>query len=287
MFKELEHKKLNILILNPRHLADSQTIKAETQAVNDKFSQIKRESDKVNNAVTQQKIQTDAINLVNDILDDNNPYKNIGTESIWIEDNLFDNNDRQAVKNISKEILDTTNPINDIISIDGDIPIEIDNEIPIETITIEDGIEIPSDDGMAILTPKKSKNNNYKCKSGASCIRKIKKIYLRQKSRPQLKKVNKKVANWLRKAGCLETDDSQTVDYNNDTNITDLDDVETINYSNDTNIYDLNDLYKTDFKNNSGSQMLKKLLKNPEIQLEKNPTKDLHLGIIITMILLI
>ena len=68
----------------------------------------------------------------------------------------------------------------------------------------------------------------------------------------------------------METDNSQTVDYNNDTNITDLD-----------------DLYKTDFKNNSGSQMLKKLLKNPEIQLEKNSTKDLHLGMIITMILLI
>lgn len=136
--------------------------------------------------------------MVNDILDDNNPYKNIGTEGIWREDNLFDNNDRQAVKNISKEILDTTNPINDIISIDGDIPIEIDNEIPIETITIEDGIEIPSDDGMAIAAPKKSKNNNYKCKSGASCIRKNKKIYLRQKSRPQLKKVNKKVKkSWL------------------------------------------------------------------------------------------
>lgn len=85
----------------------------------------------------------------------------------------------------------------------------------------------------------------------------------------------------------METDNSQTVDYNNDTNITDLDDVETINYSNDTNMNDFNDLYKTDFKNNSGSQMLKKLLKNPEIQLEKNSTKDLHLGMIITMILLI
>ena len=43
MFKELEHKKLNILILNPRHLANAQTIKAETQAVNDKFSQIKHD----------------------------------------------------------------------------------------------------------------------------------------------------------------------------------------------------------------------------------------------------
>ena len=61
--------------------------------------------DKVNSAATEQKIQADAINLIDDILNENNPFKNINTEDIWIEDNQFDNNDRQNVKSV--------NPIND------------------------------------------------------------------------------------------------------------------------------------------------------------------------------
>lgn len=61
--------------------------------------------DKVNSAATVQKIQADAINLIDDILNENNPFKNINTEDIWIEDNQFDNNDRQNVKSV--------NPIND------------------------------------------------------------------------------------------------------------------------------------------------------------------------------
>ena len=111
--------------------------------------------DKVNSAATEQKIQADAINLIDDILNENNPFKNINTEDIWIEDNLCDNNDRQDVKSVSKEIIDTVNPINDIVSFDDnvpaandtniipfddDIPIEIDNDFPIETITTGDDI---------------------------------------------------------------------------------------------------------------------------------------------------
>ena len=89
---------------------------------------------------------------------------------IWIEDNLFDDNNRQDVKNVSKEIIDTVNLINDIISFDVPtatdaniilfddyIPIEIDNDFPIETITTEDNIDIPSDNGIAIDALKKGK----------------------------------------------------------------------------------------------------------------------------------
>ena len=111
--------------------------------------------DKVNSAATVQKIQADAINLIDDILNENNPFKNINTEDIWIEENQFDNNDRQNVKSVSKEIIDTVNPINDIASFDDnvpaandtniipfddDIPTEIDNDFPIETITTGDDI---------------------------------------------------------------------------------------------------------------------------------------------------
>ena len=46
----------------------------------------------------------------------------------------------------------------------------------------------------------------------------------------------------LRKAGFLGTDNLETIDYNNDTNINDLDDVETVHYNNDTNVNDLDNI---------------------------------------------
>ena len=58
-------------------------------------------------------------------------------------------------------------------------------------------------------------------------------------------------------AGFLGTDDLETIDYNNDTNITDLDDVETINYNDNTNI---NDLDIVNVKKTSGAQLVAKTI---------------------------
>ena len=52
--------------------------------------------------MTEQKFQDDAINLIDDVLDEDNPFKKIDTEDIWIEDGLFDSDDGQAFKDISK-----------------------------------------------------------------------------------------------------------------------------------------------------------------------------------------
>ena len=90
---------------------------------------------------------TDAINLIDNTLDEDNPFKNIGTEDFWREDRLFDNVDRQDIKDISKEIIDVNKPFVD------------DFESPIETIRLDDDIDIPSDDRIAIDRPKKNKNN--------------------------------------------------------------------------------------------------------------------------------
>ena len=59
------------------------------------------------------KKQRDTISLFDAILDEDNPFKNINIEDIWIENDLFDDDDKQAVKNVSKEIIDISNPIND------------------------------------------------------------------------------------------------------------------------------------------------------------------------------
>ena len=127
MFKDLEHKKTKHLYVEPQ-VKDAQTIETETQTTNSEFPKLRQEFDKVNNSETEQKSQTDPINLTDDILDEDNPFRNIDTEDIWIEDDLFDDNDIQAIKNILKEIIDVAKPDRAVFD-------DIDFE-PIETITL-------------------------------------------------------------------------------------------------------------------------------------------------------
>ena len=141
-----------------------------------------------------------------------------------MEDRLFDNDDGQDIKDISKEIIDLNEPFVDII--------EDDFKSPMETITVDDDIDISSNDGIAIEVPKKIKIITDLNRSHLASNR-VKKKYFCQKLKGLLKKSNNKAANYLRKAGYLDTDDLETVDYNNDNNIADLDDVATVDYNND------------------------------------------------------
>ena len=70
-------------------------------------------------------------------------FKNIDTDDFWIEDGLFDNDDGQDIKDISEEIIDVNEPFVD------------DFESPIEAIRLDDDIDIPSRDEIAIDTLKK------------------------------------------------------------------------------------------------------------------------------------
>ena len=58
----------------------------ETQTIDYQFSNLKQEFVKVNNAMTEQKLQDDPINLTDNVLDQDNPFKKIDTEDFWIED---------------------------------------------------------------------------------------------------------------------------------------------------------------------------------------------------------
>ena len=142
--KNLEHKKTTHPYIEPT-LQDPVTIETETQAIDDEFDRLKQQFNEINDAVTKQKKQGDAIKLVDDILDKNNPFKNVNTEDLWIKDNLFNNNDKEAIKDISKDIISTTS---DIINTTNDIK-NIDDNFPLETIVISDDVEIPFDRGIA------------------------------------------------------------------------------------------------------------------------------------------
>ena len=65
---------------------DAQTIGTETQTTNSELLKLKQEFYRINNFATEQKSQTDAINLIYDIVDEDNLFRKIDTEDIWIED---------------------------------------------------------------------------------------------------------------------------------------------------------------------------------------------------------
>ena len=177
--KNLEHKKTTHPYIEPT-LQDPVTIETETQAIDDEFDRLKQQFNEVNDAAIEQKKQGDAIKLVNDILDENSPFKDVNTEDLWIEDNFFDNNDKETIKDVSKDIINTNNDIintnNNIININGDWIednffdnddnettnnvsddivnttndiINIDDNFPMEKLVISDEVEIPSDRGIA------------------------------------------------------------------------------------------------------------------------------------------
>ena len=114
-FEDLEHKKIKQTPMSKRKIKMLKLLKQKLKTIDNKFSELKQEFDKVNNAVTEQKLQDDTINLIDNTLDEDNPFKNIDTEDIWIEDGLFDNDNGQDIKVISKEIIDVNEPFSDII----------------------------------------------------------------------------------------------------------------------------------------------------------------------------
>ena len=154
---------------------DAKTIETGTQTTNSEFSKLKQEFDKVNKAAIEQNSPTDAINLIDDI---------------WIEDSLFDNYDTEAIKNISKEMIDIVEPIETITVTDDNAKFN-----PIETITIEDNIDILLDADIAIDALKKVKIITTNSNQLRLASNRIKKKYLCQKLREILKNANKKTAD--------------------------------------------------------------------------------------------
>ena len=154
---------------------DAKTIETGTQTTNSEFPKLKQEFDKVNKAAIEQNSPTDAINLIDDI---------------WIEDSLFDTYDTEAIKNISKEMIDIVEPIETITVTDDNAKFN-----PIETITIEDNIDILLDADIAIDALKKVKIITTNSNQLRLASNRIKKKYLCQKLREILKNANKKTAD--------------------------------------------------------------------------------------------
>ena len=114
----------------------------------------KKKTNVIGNAATEQKKQNDFIDLLDDMLDENNPFNDqIKTEGKYIEVNLFDDTDSKDIKNVSNSV--------------------------IEEINFGDSIEIPFDNEVAIDGPKKIKkrisNPNSICFASNRIIKKYRK----------------------------------------------------------------------------------------------------------------
>ena len=100
----VEHKK-ELHPYVPPQLQTAEETEQETQLFDDNFAQLKTEYDQINDVATEQKKQKKITDLVDDFIDESNPFQNLGTEDIWIEDDIFDQNDDKDIVDISKDIL--------------------------------------------------------------------------------------------------------------------------------------------------------------------------------------
>ena len=105
MDEPVEHKKMMHPYVPPQ-VQTADVIETETRQVDNEFAKLKAYCDQINDAVTEQKNQNEITDLVDDIIDESNPFQNIDTEDIWIEDDIFDNNNNnQNIVDASKNIL--------------------------------------------------------------------------------------------------------------------------------------------------------------------------------------
>ena len=101
---DAEHKK-EMFPYAPPQVQTPKEIETETRLVDDEFTDLKTKFDEVNDVVTELKKQQKIATLIDDVIDEKNPFQNLGTEDIWIEDDLFDKNDGKETIEISKDIL--------------------------------------------------------------------------------------------------------------------------------------------------------------------------------------
>ena len=101
---DVEHKK-EMYPYVPPQVQTADEIETETTLVDDEFTDLNTKYDEINDVATTQKKQQKVADLVDDVIDESKPFQNLGTEDIWIEDDILDKNDSKETIEISKNIL--------------------------------------------------------------------------------------------------------------------------------------------------------------------------------------
>ena len=92
----------------PPQVQTADETETETRQVDNEFAKLKADYNQINDAVTEQKKQEKITALVDDVIAEDNPFQNLGTEDIWIDDDIFDNQYNQDIVNVSEDMLKGT-----------------------------------------------------------------------------------------------------------------------------------------------------------------------------------
>ena len=161
---DAEHKKEMYPYVPPQVQAADE-IETETTLVDDEFTDLNTKYEEINDVATTQKKQQKVTDLVDDIIDESKPFQNLGTEDIWIEDDILDKNDSKETIEISKNILKDINKNDPFLYFD--VPTEqtihdvfdgadlTDDEVTIEDVTDNEAV---SDDDLS--TDKYTEKNS-------------------------------------------------------------------------------------------------------------------------------
>ena len=152
---DAEHKKEMYPYVPPQVQAADE-IETETTLVDDEFTDLNTKYDEINDIATTQKKQQKVTDLVDDIIDESKPFQNLGTEDIWIKDDIHHKNDSKETIEISKNILKDINKNDPFLYFD--VPTEqtihdvfdgadlTDDEVTIEDVTDNEAV---SDDDLS------------------------------------------------------------------------------------------------------------------------------------------
>ena len=167
---------------------------------------------------------------------------------------MFDNDDTQETKNIYDYVL------NDIDT----------NNVLFEHVPVDDTPNYPSPPNLFpsfsdILLPK----NKSKKKTAKKFLKKYQKM---RQNRERVKKAAKNAVQKLKKMRYIQTDDTQTVIYNDDVNI---DDLTTVGYNSDAEIENLSDAETVKMAANSVAQQQAKRIIKKYKNLKRKATKKI------------
>ena len=153
---DAEHKK-EMYPYVPPQIQTADEIETETTLVDDEFTDLNTKYDEINDVATTQMKQQKVTDLVDDVIDESKPFQNLGTEDIWIEDDILDKNDSKETIEISKNILKDINKNDPFLYFD--VPTEqtihdvfdgadlTDDEVTIEDVTDNEAV---SDDDLSM-----------------------------------------------------------------------------------------------------------------------------------------
>ena len=80
------------------------TTEFETQDLDNELAKFREQYDRVGNVAAEQKNQKENEELVDNVIQQKNPFQNIELDDVWIEDDPYDSNDPLSIVETLKKL---------------------------------------------------------------------------------------------------------------------------------------------------------------------------------------